>query len=147
MRVCTLALSTAFAALAGTLAGCSGGGETKVHGKVTLDGGPLPAATLAFHQGGQPTAAFGALTKEDGTYEIVIPGETRLDEGEYSVTAVKYTPKKGAKVEEGMEQGQLIEAGLVANTLPKRYSEPGLTPLRVLLKRGNIAQDLDLKSK
>ncbi len=59
--------------------GCGGNGKAKVHGKVTLDGQPVPAGSVSFTpvDGNTPTA--GGVIK-DGTYTAEVPyGSMRVE--------------------------------------------------------------------
>jgi hypothetical protein len=74
--------------------GCGGGGPkpVKVEGVVTLDGKPLPAATVTFVPAGDGRAASGR-TEQDGTFRLTT---YRTDDGalpgEYKVTVVVEKP-------------------------------------------------------
>src|ERR1700750_2187965 len=51
--------------------GCGGSNSTvaPVHGRVTLDGQPLPIAGVSFHSADHGTS--GGVTDKDGNYELV----------------------------------------------------------------------------
>ncbi|HEV3236940.1 MAG TPA: hypothetical protein VGZ25_08120 [Gemmataceae bacterium] len=73
-----------------TAAGCGGSGNvTKVEGIVTLDGKPLPGATVSFvpvKEGGKP--AFGR-TDNDGTFRLTtFRTDDGAQPGEYQVVVV-----------------------------------------------------------
>jgi hypothetical protein len=71
-----------------TAAGCGGDKTVKVEGLVTLDGKPLPGATVSFMPVGEGRAATG-LTDADGSFRL---GTFRADDGalagEYKVIVV-----------------------------------------------------------
>src|SRR5215475_6378238 len=54
-----------------TFAGCGGSKAdvAPVHGRVTLDGQPLPDASVTFHSEGHSSS--GGKTDKDGNYELV----------------------------------------------------------------------------
>jgi hypothetical protein len=76
-------------------AGCGKPGPVKVRGTVTLDGNPLPGATVTFvpRHGGRPASA---VTLADGTFKLTTfnTGDGALP-GEYKVT-VRF--EKGANL-------------------------------------------------
>jgi hypothetical protein len=71
-----------------TTVGCGKGSVTKVEGVVTLDGKPLPGATVSFVPVGEGKPAFGR-TDNDGSFRLTT---FRTDDGalpgEYQVTVV-----------------------------------------------------------
>src|SRR5262245_12374499 len=72
--------------------GCGQGKTVKVEGVVTLDGKPLPAATVTFVPDGNGRAASGR-TDQDGIFRLTT---FRTDDGavpgEYKVTVVVDKP-------------------------------------------------------
>jgi hypothetical protein len=81
--------------LAGTLTaalGCGQGKTVKVEGVVTLDGKPLPAATVTYVPVGDGRAASGR-TDQDGTFRLTTfrPDDGAVP-GEYKVTVVVEKP-------------------------------------------------------
>ncbi|HLW64812.1 MAG TPA: hypothetical protein VKS79_05785 [Gemmataceae bacterium] len=61
-------------------AGCnSGSPKAKIHGKVTLDGQPVPTGSIAFIPNDGQGQTAGAIIK-DGTYEAEVPvGSMRVE--------------------------------------------------------------------
>ena len=81
------------------LAGCSGSGKIgKVTGKVTLDGQPLPNATVDFVPvaGGRPSTA---VTDENGEYELKYTvKEDGAEVGEHRVRVSTFEENDGKVV-------------------------------------------------
>lgn len=134
------------------LIGCgSPGPEVTVTGKVTMDGSPLPDATIGFHPSGQQVSIMNATSGPDGTYTAALKGGAAFTEGEYVVTVEKWQSKSGAKVElnpeEGMDLEQLKMSGAAVNAAPAIYSKPSSSPLRAPLKKGEVTADLNLEAE
>jgi hypothetical protein len=102
-----------------------------VKGKVTLDGKPLPGASIGFLPRSGPAGA--AEVKEDGSYEIQYMGGAKgLPVGDY-VVQVSYVMGRFGKPLSIAEQFSLVpsEARLGAKELlPKKYSDFGASELR-----------------
>jgi len=119
--------------------GC-GGGDTdisKVEGVVTMDGNPLPKATVLFISGqGRPA---GAITDENGRYELnytagrkgAIPGKNR----------VQITTAQGPSE---TADGQPIPG--VRETIPLQYNVESILEFTVEEGKVNVA-NFDLESK
>jgi len=129
-------------------AGCGGGGDpVTVRGTVTLNDQPVGGAVIQFFPPSATTPAFTGTSKPDGTYEIVVPAETKAPAGSYKVTVAKYEPKKGGKGApntEGMDPTQLKMMGLAANVLPPAYENAQNALLTVEIKPGQVTGDLKL---
>ncbi|VTR99593.1 hypothetical protein [Tuwongella immobilis] len=132
-----------------TVIGCGGPGTNKLTGKVTLDGSPMPNGALQFYPPNATVPAFSVNTKDDGTFEAIIPGDANLPTGSYTVTAAKYELKKGSKmtVGEGMDMAQLAMTGNATNVLPKKFSSPKDSPLKYEVKFPTATGDLAITSK
>lgn len=138
------------------LAGCSGGSTVDaehVHGLVTLDGEPVPEATVTFVpvNEGEGMSAVGR-TDEEGVYTLnpVGVGATTADagtgtlSGEYYVGVVKTIFEEVLSQEEAMEQGiEYVEAsdpgestGEGTYVVPKKYNDPRASDITVTVKEG-----------
>jgi len=124
------------------LVGCGGGGSDNpdlgsVTGTVTLDGKPLPNATVEFTptggEGGRPAVA---VTDDDGEYELeYTPGNYGATPGSYQVvitTATTTTDAEGNDVD-------------VPEKLPAKYNAN--TELKAEVKAGSNKFDFALDSK
>lgn len=130
---------------------------TKVQGVVTLNGKPVPNATVAFRPTDGGHSAYG-VTKEDGSYELsslkpgdgALPGTHRV-----TVTAVDVTQDKEA-------EALAEEYGSLSDTMPTKgrkrepkktwrvpqaYSEADTSGLEFTVEEGGDNQaDFQLKS-
>lgn len=114
------------------VAGC-GGLPASVEGRVTLDGRPLPAATVSFHPDAPGPVAYG-VSGNDGVYSLRTGAkQTGLEAGSYRVTvfAMKNTDKPE-------NPGKLLT--------PPLYGDPAKTPLRVQVAQGSNQIPLALES-
>lgn len=115
--------------------GCSGDGNGRVQGNVTLDGQPLDSGTIRFaaaDQRGQPTEA----TITAGRFEAVVPpGEMRIE-----IRAPKVTGKR--KMYDTPDSPTVDE---IAELLPKRYNVN--SELKMTVDGSEQTQDFELKSK
>lgn len=68
------------------LSGCGGSSVAHVAGNVTLDGKPLPDATVTFHPASGTGAIAYGLTDADGNYTLSTGTEAGLPPGEYVAT-------------------------------------------------------------
>jgi hypothetical protein len=131
-RLVWLALSLAVAP------GCSGG-ATKgypVRGKVTHNGSAAAGAVVVFH----PRGAAGpnvvrpsAVTGEDGSFSLAMPGGTGAAPGEYDVTVVREKPA----VSKGDKAG---EREVTDDVFRGRYANPAASGLKATVR----AEDNDL---
>lgn len=140
------------------IAGC---GEpspfSKVQGVVTLDGKPVPDATVAFRPTGGGHSAYG-VTKSDGTYELssLKPGDGALPgTHQVTITAVDVAEDKQA-------EALAEEYGSLSDTMPTKgrkrepkktwrvpqaYSEADTSGLEFTVEEGGDNQaDFQLKS-
>jgi hypothetical protein len=120
MRIfCPMRLFGALSVIVLMLSGCGGVGKLyPVSGKVTVDGKPLPDAQLSFmpdaEKGNKATATAVGKVK-DGSYSLTTQGKEGAPAGWYKVAV--YTQYPG-----GPEK---------AVVLPRRYTDPGKSPLSV----------------
>jgi hypothetical protein len=139
-------------------AGCGNQGLSKVEGVVTLDGAPLPGATVSFMPVGQGRAASG-LTDGDGYFRLTT---FRTDDGalagDYRVIVVFVEAeqrdlttdagKEAARIETMTPQGKKKQAEKKSKKprqVPAIYSDIKKTPLKeVVPTNGKI--ELALRS-
>ena len=143
------ATATSTLSLIFLMAGCGTPAPNKLTGKVTLDGAPFPQATLQFYPSSSTFPAFSATTKDDGSFETLIPTDSKIPVGTYIVTAAKYDMKKGAKSSgaEGVDMTQLVMSGQATNVLPRKYHSYQSSPLRYEVKFPGATGDLAVTSK
>jgi hypothetical protein len=124
-------------------AGCSRG-NSKVQGKVTLNGQPLDLAEVNFHPAESDNAAgaFGAKTDAQGNFQAPFPPSLR--EGNYKVTVVKYMPVEGVTLPPEFDIEMAKRTGKVKNTLPANYDSPLSSPLVVKVKAGQKDLKIEL---
>ena len=150
------------AALVGILIGAGCGGRTiKVEGLVTLDGKPLPGATVTFVPTGGEGRQASSFTEKDGSFRLSTykTGDGALP-GEYKVTVAYFPPE----AEEGAISGNASPEDVMAFmakkevagkskkkksqpvVVPPRYGDPGQTPFTYRVPPdGKVV--LELKSK
>jgi len=75
----------ALCALCVMLFGCGGPKHYPVRGTVTLDGKPLPDASIAFTPEGEQGAAAAATTDSQGNYRLQAAGSEGAQAGKYVV--------------------------------------------------------------
>lgn len=122
-----------------------------VSGTITLDGKPLPEATLSFLYQGAPPEGFigsGAVSDAQGHYEVSTLGQKGTVPGTYKVTVSKLVNATGLpiKPEEGMDMEQLRAAGGVKESVPPKYADGGSTDLTTTVEKGKPdGYNLELK--
>jgi hypothetical protein len=118
--------------------GCSGGGVTRVTGTVTLDGKPLGDAQVAI-EGKSDRKLGAASTRTDANGRFQLDADARsgrqLKPGTYRVFISKYVDKRGGKVPDDDDPGQLEASGAAQNLVPALYSDREHAPT-VELKAG-----------
>jgi hypothetical protein len=152
------------AAVLVTSAGCGGGSKpVKVEGTVTLDGKPLPRATVSFMPVGEGRAASGE-TDADGIFRLTtfrtndgaLPGEYKV-----IVTVTELDPRMSKPSQEwSVEERKAARMTMspmgkkqaaekkhkTPPAVPAVYSDPKRTPLKeVVPPPGKV--ELDLNSK
>lgn len=122
------------------IGGCGSGGDpdvVSVSGTVTMDGQPLPNATVVFISGmGRPS---GAITDESGYYELNYTGDQKG--ARIGNNKVRITTAQGPT--ETME-GEPVAA--VPEIVPKKYNDQSELEFEVTADGENVA-NFDLKSK
>jgi hypothetical protein len=121
------------------LAGC--GGPVDVRGKVTLNGSPLAGATVVFIPESEGREA-GALTDEEGNFQLTNSKTDGTLPGEYRVTVSKkewppgVTPPEPAKL-------TLDSMKVMREIIPLKYRLKDKTPFRITVPRGGT-KDVNL---
>ena len=126
--------------------GCDGTGVVKINAKVTLDGEPLPRATVNFFRAGEEKgrAAFGSTDEEGNVRLTTYEPHDGVLPGNYSVIVLKApeNPRTFKDLEIGNDPEALVKMssmhGMVDNrrrtrvrtTLPEIYSKIDQTPLK-----------------
>lgn len=138
-----------------SIAGC--GDPSSLTGTVTLDGQPLVDATVVFYPTQPDTPIVVGVTDATGHFEVTPTAGSGIRAGEYRVTvskrqakASKTKPKKAVppppdeNFPGAAATGDLLV--LPDETLPARYSDAGLTELKITSPpEGEIL--LELQSK
>jgi hypothetical protein len=118
--------------------GC-GKGTVTVEGAVTLDGQPVPGATVLFMPEGGNGRAASALTDDDGNFRVTtyeegdgaLPGHYRI-----VVTRTEGVPQPPAMFQPGDEKKVIGHYRAVKNkerkksTLPPNYGNEATSPLK-----------------
>jgi hypothetical protein len=152
LNCCLLVLGAAFCAV--LFAGCSGGstmGVEYVEGLVTMDGQPVPEATVMFVPvtEGEGLSATG-MTDANGIYKLTasnLGGETApagggTKPGEYYVGVIKSVSEEPMSEEEAHEQGiEYVapsgeEVPPVTHVVPVKYNNPKESGVKVTVKAG-----------
>lgn len=126
--------------LAATGAGCGGSNAASVSGAVTLDGKPLPTASVSFYpDGGDGPPAYGQSDAQ-GRYSLSTGSAAGLAPGKYVavVVATKAPPKPIDKT--GAEIPPIP-------ITPAKYGDTNTSDLKVEVKAGNNTIPLALQSK
>ena len=118
--------------LLAVLVGC--GGHAPVEGRVTLDGQAVEGAAVYFRPGAVGEDA-GGITDADGRFRLNGPKAEGVLPGLYWVTVSKKQYPPGMKVPSAKEMSFALSAKMI-EVLPKRYTLPDKTPLRVEVPRG-----------
>ena len=121
----------------------------KVTGTVTLDGKPLPGATVGFIPKSTSEGNSGyAVTDDDGKFVL----QTTLGAagagttvGEYSVTVTKTDMIKTGTGKN--DEGKVIDIQQPKDILPLVYANPTKSPFQVTVQSGENTFDFELKSK
>jgi hypothetical protein len=134
------------------VAGCSRGGPVKVNGTITLDGKPLPGATVTFLPSREGGRSASGLTEADGSFNLTTfkPGDGALP-GEYKITV---QVSESDKSTEGVNPGQMDDKARAAffsrmnpggrakeemkkrrapKVVPEVYSDLKRTPLKCIV--------------
>jgi hypothetical protein len=120
-----------------------------VRGTVTQDGKPLADAQVQFFRQGDIPAGYpgtGAKTNAEGKYEALTGAGKGAIPGTYKITVSKLLMKNGSPVteSEGLDKEQLIMQGLVVESVPKEFSDAGVSKLTFEVAEGK-ADGYDIK--
>jgi hypothetical protein len=113
-----------------------------VSGQVTLDGRPLTGATIAFASDlAQVTGHYGsgAVTDEEGRYQLQTGKKLGALEGTYTVTISRAAGPSGGAMPsaDGNDLEQLRRQGLIVESMPACYSNPQQSQLKAVVAPGN----------
>lgn len=149
------------------LTGCSKGGSSlntvPVKGRVTLDGAPLPGATVTFSPKTPEGRTAAGMTNENGEFVLttIRAGDGAVP-GEYGVAITKpvatagpvedprarggaLTPEQMAQIREQAKAKAGAEAG---SAIPKKYTSPATSGFTVTVKPGEKNEfTFELKSQ
>lgn len=113
------------------LVGCDDGGQPPVTGKVTLDGDPLPEATVAFIPIGRVDTNSVATTDENGEFSLNYTSQEKgATPGRYQVQISKIRMTDAAEIE----------------TLPAKYNAESDLEVEVT-EDGENRFEFDLEAK
>jgi hypothetical protein len=120
--------------------GCGGPYDSKVSGKVTLDGTVVPTGTVAFLPVSTGPPAYGRVDSA-GTYTIQTGREAGLPAGDYQVAVTANAPSQVTKTADGgpPPPGKAIT--------PAWYGNKDTSGLKFTVKKGSNTIDLELKSQ
>lgn len=128
--------------LCASLVGCGGSGVKlgEVRGRVTVDGKPVPKATLEFVPTAPETSPSLGVTDKDGNYRLA------YSQDEFGAMLgthnVKITTKAISK-DEMPDDGSAVEQVFVA--IPKKYAKDGALTAEVKAGSNTINFELDTK--
>lgn len=149
------------------LVGCPRGGSgvstAPVKGRVTLDGAPLPGATVTFSPKSPEGRTAAGMTNENGEFVLttIRAGDGAVP-GEYGVAISKpiatsgpvddprarggtFDPREMAKIREQAAAGAKAGAG---QAVPQRYTSPATSGLTAKVESGKTNEfQFDLKSQ
>jgi hypothetical protein len=122
------------------LAGCGGPFDSKVSGKVTLDGAALSTGTVAFLPASSGPPAYGRIDSA-GNYVIQTGREVGLPSGDYRVAVTANEPSQAARSADGGPQpvGKALT--------PAWYGNKDTSGLKFTVTKGSNTIDLELNSK
>jgi hypothetical protein len=146
------------------VAGCAGGGEGKVSGRVLLDGTPVPGGWVMFRPADPAQNSVSAELDEGGNFAAVLPaGEVQIsvDNRELEPLPPLFSgappglppevhkalgaPKAGkppAESAEGAGKGSRRAGRYVP--IPERYYDIETSGLKLMVKRGDQKHDIEL---
>jgi hypothetical protein len=150
------------------VAGCGGSSRTpcSVAGKITYKGQPVTGGSISFHRlGEEQKGSYGFYIKPDATYEgSSMPAEEYLvvietESINPNRPAPTYQPKGmraegGAKIDANSYRKKMQEMGKMPGVteeqgtyvkIPKKYSDPKTSPLKVKLEGRRNELNFDLE--
>jgi hypothetical protein len=124
------------------LVGCSPSDVGYVHGKVTIQGTPLPHGSVVFEDTKRGIAVFAPL-KPDGTYTALTYDKAGLPAGKYAVTITSNIIGTG---ENPLVARPAPPPPPVGPPIPEKYTDAKTSGLTVQVQPGeNKPFDFDLK--
>ena len=118
-----------------------------VRGEVTLDGEAVAGAVITFvAEDANKQAPIIGLSNEAGKYQLIGNAGALIPVGNYKVAVIKEA-LEGGKVPEGEKLEKARADGSLANRLPKAYEDYKTTPLKVNVRAGRNAINLELKKQ
>ncbi|MDR3109461.1 MAG: carboxypeptidase-like regulatory domain-containing protein [Planctomycetaceae bacterium] len=148
--LCLLVCAVVFA-----LSGCQQGKGLKtefVTGVVTLDGTPLPGATITFSPVSEGEMASG-FSDDNGSYKLSSSNgdpEKGALAGEYVVTISKVEVKNYEENDPKAPKDLLTGRGIRSSQkelIPNKYRSASTSPLKVEVKKGKNTIDLAVVTK
>ncbi len=116
----------------------SGPALVPAEGVVTLKDKPLAGATVFLYPEDKDGASCGGNTDEAGKFVLWTNGKAGAAPGRYRVTVKSYTKKDGSPLivtdedrNNGVDEEQLITAGLAKLAVPRKYLTRETTTLNV----------------
>jgi hypothetical protein len=148
-----------FGALACLLAAGCGPGETKVTGRVLLDGTPLPAGRITFRPADPAKNSVSVELDEEGRFQAMLPvGEVTLcvDNRDWEPQAPlalgPAPPGLPAEVKKAIGGGEARPAPSPAPKgskryvpIPERYYLLETSDLQITVPSGGVTKDIELK--
>ncbi|MEQ1828820.1 MAG: carboxypeptidase-like regulatory domain-containing protein [Pirellula sp.] len=146
MRSTRIVFLCLIASLVASVVGCGSGGPQlgRVKGKVTVDGKPVPRASITFFPDFQGSTSYG-VTDNNGNYELMF---TDTDHGAMvGKFHVGIASKKMARDEmpDGMKPEEFTKMNAEFVEIPKKYR--GERAFEVEVKAGSNTINLEMDSK
>ena len=117
-----------------------------VTGKITLDGKPLPGATVGFFGNASGSTGSVGTTDADGVYQLqTLNNGEGAPVGQYIVSVSKLVKPDGSDLPTDVEIDPMSTPH--KELLPPKYSDMNQTVLKTEVKEGGGQHDFDLKSK
>jgi len=104
-----------------------------------LDGAPLPAAVVTFHDPEGKINPCSGVTDSQGKFKLGFGSYDGAMPGKYKVTIEHLTKPDGSPLESqpGMDAMQLKLQGLAVQSLPAIYSDLSQTQLVAVVEKGS----------
>lgn len=134
----TVDFTLALAVVSGLLVGCSGGNESKVSGRVTLDGVPVQRGNVAFEPQAGGMMALAEIS-ENGEYELKTNQDSGLASGAYRVKVIS---REKTPLPQG---GGLPPPGKLL--VPEKYTKVDTSGLVFDVAPGSNKIDIELQSQ
>ena len=126
------------------LTGCGDAQRATVSGVVTLDGKPIPGATIIFLPTQETAApASGGAIGEDGTYTVTFEGAPSAGDYRVEIRGIRHKTGRMIPAPPPLARGTMIEE--CVELIPDWYNKK--SELLVELKRGDNQHDFALVLK